>query len=158
MSGIVTLKKEHFGDCFFLLSGGVVSNGHWAIKPEVVKNAALVASVDAAKQAFGVSRAKEIASTFEQIGPSGELHEWAATAFLNDLGRTVARVFQSTKTGEFVGLDRRYLAILDRDAKGASMYGVAPGKPFVNAPTLADAVFLVMPVRIDAFPQETNNG
>lgn len=148
----ITLKKSHFQGRFFLLSDGAVSNGHWALKKEVVKNALTVASIEAAMQTYAVTDTREIKSAFEQIGPSGELHEWTATAYLNDLGKTVARVFQSTKTGELAGLDVRYLDIMGLNEKYASVYGETPTKPFVNAPTLADAVFIIMPVRIDALP------
>lgn len=149
----ITLKKSHFRGRFFLMSDGSVTNGHWALKKEVIKNALTVASVDAAIQTYAVTYAKDIESTFEQVGPSGELHEWTGTAFLNDLGRTVARIFKSTKTGELVGLDVRYLEIMGLNEKRASVYGAENAKPFVNAPTLADSVFIIMPDLIDALPE-----
>lgn len=154
----VTLKKSHFSGHVFLMSDGAVSNGHWALKKEAIKNATMVSSLDAVTEAFGLTNTQAVARTFEQLGLSGELHEWTATKFLNDTDEITARIFQSTKTGEFVGLDVRYLAILDLDTCHASVYGSERNKPFVNAPTLADSVFLIMPVRLDPFPVAETRG
>jgi hypothetical protein len=155
MSATVTLKKTHFQGQLLVMSDGV-SNGRWAIRKTAIVNAAIFATAKLAGQSLGIADAKDLKTGMDLIMPRGEIHEWKATKYLySERKDKVARVFQSTKTGEFAGIDVKILTIIGlADDAYATLYGVGPNKPFVNATTIDEATFVAMPYRIEAFPQE----
>jgi hypothetical protein len=150
----VTLKKSHFAGQLRVMSDSV-SNGQWAIRKTAVKNAVIFASAELARQSLGIDDARDMEnSTFKTIFPGGELHEWKATKFCYVADRIQARMFQSVKTGELAGIDMKILDVIGLTDECASVFGVDPLKPFVNAATREDATFVAMPYRrIEPFPE-----
>jgi hypothetical protein len=148
----VTLKKSHFAGRLRVMSDSV-SNGYWAIRKTAVKNAVIFASAELAGQSLGIDEAHDMENgTFETFFPGGELHEWKATKFCYVADRIQARMFQSVKTGELAGIDMKILDVIGLTDERASVFGVDPLKPFVNAATRDAATFVAMPCRIEPFP------
>ncbi len=149
----VTLKKSHFAERQLIVMSDSVSNGQWAIRKTAVKNAVIFANAELARQSLGIDDARDMENnTFETISPGGELHEWKATKFCYVAKWKQARVFQSVKTGELAGIDMKVLDVIGLTDERASVFGVDPLKPFVNAATRDDATFVAMPCRIAPFP------
>lgn len=145
-----TLKKSHFGDRIVILSDGSVSNGLWAMRKSAIANADVFVNPDTAGAAMGIRDARSTRSIFETIATSGEIHEWTPTHFCQVDLHIRVRIFQSTKTGKFAGVDVKILAVAGLEEK--SIYGVDPAQPFMDANTVEKATFIAMPYRIYPFP------
>lgn len=148
----VTLKKPHFnGNDVLIMADGAISDGYWAIRSGAVKNAAAFTTPEVAAAALGLN-GRTVSQVFDDIAPSGDLHQWTATRWVCAYARVEARVFQSTETGEFAGIARRILAIAGLDEPFVCVFGKDPKAPFMDAATITDAVFIAMPFKIEPFP------
>lgn len=152
-----TLRKAHFSSGRIYLMPDAVSSGHWAMLKTAVKNAAAFTSKETAIAALGIDNVSETDQQFSTFTLGGELHAWQATKFIYSHGKTYARIFKSDKIGEFAGIDVKILAIIGGEGELFTMYGASPDKPFVNAPTVADSIFIAMPFMIEPFPQEAKS-
>ena len=152
----VTLKKRDFDGSLWLIQGAV-SNGKWAIRTSAIKNSALFETREMAAAFLGDSGAVYETSnetTFERIdpGPSSRVHAWNSTKFLFDGGAVTGRIFQSTKTGEMMSIDRKFLEIFKEDNARVTLHGSTPDSPFMLGETVEAAVAIFMPLRLDPLP------
>lgn len=134
-----------------------ISDGHWAIKKSVLKNAAFFTSVETTKAYFPKATVTQNESNIaiEQvntnIGPSPDY--FTATKYLESNDKRMYRFFVNAITGALTQFDCDYLKLFTLkgfplDSQNGALWGSAKGacRDTHNA---EDMTFLILPVRFE---------
>jgi hypothetical protein len=145
----VTLRPGDFYSAC-AVGQGWISNGHWLLRLERVKNAADYADVETAQRSLGRRGALVRMGTIDQpalakILTNGDAQPWVTTAFLFD-NRTQSRILRNGE--QIAAIDNHYLRLVDLHRSGITLYSAAPDRPFRDAADAQAATFVVMPLRL----------
>ena len=164
---LLTVKKRHFRGKECCIGAGFVSNGHWAVRTSRLANADLFAANnddgEACRAAFPGVHVRPRAIGFEAAAGAHPVVAWTTTHYLCSVPQlagvystpsrtTLARIL-TNEAGTLALLDSAYLAMVDMDKAGVTLYGAPTGcAPFRDADDLADATLLLMPISAKDLP------
>jgi hypothetical protein len=145
---LTTLSPWGFGNAC-LVGQGWISNGHWLLRLDRVKNAADFADVETACRTLGgytpLSRPRPLEERHLQpFLRDGDAREWITTALILD-GQSRPRLLRCG--GEIAAVSDYYLRLGDLDWPGLPLYGASTG-PLRDTADGTLASFLVMPINM----------
>jgi hypothetical protein len=153
--GTVRLSAKAFPMGQVALTPSWISNGHWAVRRNVVANREHFATREAVCATFRATRATVREGPDQTLvkGVSGfAVHAWHATDEVREVHTSrdhySVRIFASENGTGVAGFNTEYLELFGMNTASAVLYGATPDRPFRDAKRFKWSAFVIMPVRL----------